>query len=124
MYAIRSYYAIYVYGTFIMDKPEFRTNSNFTIYNYGIVDINFNTRMNGSNQLWFNSYGAVIVITSYSIHYTKLYESRAAGVRPGGAPDDNQVAGANEIFLIIHIGSGIHLEISIVIDCFMRNNFV
>jgi len=51
---------IYVYGTFIMDKPEFRTNSNFTIYNYGIVDINFNTRMNGSNQLWFNSYGAVM----------------------------------------------------------------
>jgi len=51
---------MYIYGTFIMNNAQFRTNSNFTLYNYGTVQINFLTRMDGSNQLWVNSYGATI----------------------------------------------------------------
>lgn len=49
---------MYVYGTFIMNNANFRTNTDFTIYNYGTVQINNQTTINGSNQLWFNSYGA------------------------------------------------------------------
>lgn len=49
---------MYVYGTFIMNNPNFRTNTDFTLYNYGTVQINNQTTMSGQNQLWFNSFGA------------------------------------------------------------------
>ncbi|HEX7844681.1 MAG TPA: hypothetical protein VF476_02710, partial [Chitinophagaceae bacterium] len=50
---------IYVYGTFRM-SADFRTNTGFRIYNYGVVSINGNTIMSGSTQLWMNSYGALM----------------------------------------------------------------
>lgn len=52
---------MYVYGTFIMNNnPQFRTNTDFTIHNYGTVQINYETRMDGSNQTWTNHYGGII----------------------------------------------------------------
>jgi hypothetical protein len=49
---------MYVYGSFIMNNPNFRTNTGFTIYNYGTVQINNQTTMSGQDQYWFNSLGA------------------------------------------------------------------
>lgn len=49
---------MYVYGSFIMNNANFRTNTGFTIYNYGTVQINNQTTMSGQDQYWFNSFGA------------------------------------------------------------------
>ena len=50
-----------IYGSFIMNNnPQFRTNSDFTMHNYGTVQINYETLMSGSNQTWTNYAGATM----------------------------------------------------------------
>ncbi|HEU5165438.1 MAG TPA: T9SS type A sorting domain-containing protein [Chitinophagaceae bacterium] len=49
---------IYVYGTFTYTS-SLTTNSNFTIHNYGMVNLGAVT-LKGSNQTWINHYGATI----------------------------------------------------------------
>jgi hypothetical protein len=50
---------MYVYGTFKM-TPQLRTNSNFTLHNYGVVWASSTTLMSGSSQVWNNYYGALL----------------------------------------------------------------
>ena len=50
---------VYVYGTFKMSS-SLRTNSNFTLYNYGVVTVNSTTQMSGSSQNWTNYYSGVM----------------------------------------------------------------
>lgn len=50
---------MYVYGTFKMTS-QLRTNSNFTLHNYGVVWASSTTLMNGSTQVWNNYYGALL----------------------------------------------------------------
>ena len=69
---------MYVYGSFIMNNANFRTNTDFKIYNYGTVQINNLTTMSGQDQYWFNSFGANMYFVGNVI-------------MNGGAGDDNNV---------------------------------
>jgi len=51
---------MYVHGTAIIAGSPVRTNTGFTLYNYGICSINGATVMNGSGQVWTNNFGAVL----------------------------------------------------------------
>jgi len=53
---------MYIYGTFKM-TTQLRTNSGFTLNNYGIVSLTSATLMSGSGQVWTNNYGAVLNMT-------------------------------------------------------------
>jgi len=50
---------LYVYGTFKMTS-QLRTNTGFTLKNYGVVWVTSTTLMSGSSQLWTNYYGGLI----------------------------------------------------------------
>jgi hypothetical protein len=50
---------MYVYGTFKMTSP-FRTNTGFTLNNYGTVLVTSTTLMSGSSQVWTNYFNALI----------------------------------------------------------------
>ena len=50
---------MYVYGTFTMNT-QLRTNSGFTLNNYGVVSVNSTTLMSGSGQVWTNYGGALM----------------------------------------------------------------
>ena len=52
---------LYVYGTFkYTSATQLKTNSDFTLHNYGIVWITSSVQMNGSNQVWNNYFNATI----------------------------------------------------------------
>jgi hypothetical protein len=50
---------IYVYGTFQM-TTQLRSNSGFTVNNYGVVSLTSTLLMSGSDQIWTNNLGAVM----------------------------------------------------------------
>lgn len=50
---------MYIYGTFTM-TTQLRSNTGFTLYNYGVVSLNSTTLMSGSDQVWTNNLGAVM----------------------------------------------------------------
>ena len=50
---------VYVYGTFKMTS-QLRTNTSFTLYNYGVVWVTSTTLMSGSSQVWTNYYGGLM----------------------------------------------------------------
>jgi len=51
---------MYVYGTATLTGSPIRTNTGFTLNNYGVFTVNGATVMNGNSQVWTNNYGAVI----------------------------------------------------------------
>ncbi len=51
---------MYVYGTSIITQTTFRTNTSFTLHNYGMFIVNANVVINGNNQTWTNHYGAIM----------------------------------------------------------------
>ena len=51
---------MYVYGTSSITQTTFRTNTSFTLHNYGMFIVNANVVINGNNQTWTNNYGAII----------------------------------------------------------------
>ena len=50
---------MYIYGSFKMTSP-LRTNSGFTLHNYGVVLVTATTLMSGSGQVWNNYFGALL----------------------------------------------------------------
>ena len=50
---------IYVYGAFVLNT-QLRTNTGFTIHNYGVVTINNTILMSGTTQMWRNYFGATM----------------------------------------------------------------
>jgi len=50
---------LYVYGTFKMTS-QLRSNTSFTVKNYGVIWVSSTTLMSGSSQLWTNYYGGLI----------------------------------------------------------------
>ena len=87
MYAIRSYYALRiafdswklrdVYETAIRlaAKNGIKNMSNYLLYNYKELPVELYRRMKLNVDLCEELDVSIYVITSYSIHYTKLYDT-------------------------------------------------
>ena len=92
MYAIRSYYGMYVeYMQSVIDNPYFVgahwfqyldspitgrafDGENYNVGFVSVADVPYETMVEAAKTLHRKMYLRKYVITSYSIHYTKLYE--------------------------------------------------
>ena len=75
MYAIRSYYAKHNLTVLLHEKPFARVNGSGKHNNWSLsTDKGQNLLAPGKNEKENIRFLTFFVITSYSIHYTKLYE--------------------------------------------------